>query len=429
MLFHHCYFRGLDHGSALFLIIRTNWHYWVLFVSVVSLLWVLGTQLRLVRQKEFRKQRIQSMQASEASLMEYALRFDITAKRCSADHESNTTNYDCQIFDTQIEKSCVFSSIGISSSCTQCQLGPRPPHTAATSRPQQQDDDDDSCFLMHGVKVQKLSSAQYTNNNTVSTSTSASPLVFIHGYAGGAFYFYRNFIGLASHFPAVYSIDLLGWGLSSRPPFGATTTDHLHSVESVESFFVESLERWRQKNFTDNPPPKIIIAAHSIGAYLSVAYCEKYSQYVQHLLLISPVGVPSQPSTANTPLSQKTTTSTIPTQNNHHTPLFLKSSYRTQMVKFLWKANITPGMILRWIPERQGRRLISNYIQRRFVAIQCEQEKGTLGNYLVRTSLNHHNSSNRIPQRNRGIFGLDSLLIYISFVFVLLHHFFSSTPI
>jgi pimeloyl-ACP methyl ester carboxylesterase len=395
MLFHNCYFIILDHVSTILQIFREKFYHWVLLVSALTLLSIPYNQLLLVllpqreRRKEFLSKQIESMQASEASLMEYALRFDNTAKDCNFDGGINTTSYDCQIYDTKIEKSCIFTSLGKSSSSLQCQLVP-PPHTTTT--PQQEQDD--PFFIIHGVKVQRIHTTKYNNSSTLSTSTSLPPLVFLHGYAGGAFYFYRNLIGLASHFSTIYSIDLLGWGLSSRP--SVWSNDNLQSVDSVESFFVESLERWRQKNFTtdDKKQPKIIIAAHSIGAYLSVAYCEKYSEFVEHLLLLSPVGVlptPIQPSTSTT-VQHKTSASTntaatisTPTTKKQHTPLFLTSSFRTQMVKLLWKWGVTPGMILRYVPERQGRKLISNYVRRRFFAIQCDQEKASLCNYLVRT--------------------------------------------
>jgi pimeloyl-ACP methyl ester carboxylesterase len=398
MLFHNWYFIILDHVSTILEIFRENFYYWVLLVSALTWLGIPYNQLLLVllpereTRKEYLSKQIESMQASEASLMEYALRFANTAKNCSFDGGINTTGYDCQIYDTKIEKSCIVTSLGKSSSSLQCQLVP-PPHATTTH----QREHDDPFFIIHGVKVQRIRTTKYNNSSALSTSTSLPPLVFLHGYAGGAFYFYRNLVGLASHFSAIYSIDLLGWGLSSRP--SVWSHDNLQSVDSVESFFVESLERWRQKNFTaddEHKQPKIIIAAHSIGAYLSVAYCEKYSQFVQHLLLLSPVGVlptPIQPSTTTTTVQQKTNTCTTtaattstPTTKKQHTPLFLTSSFRTQMVKLLWKWGVTPGMILRYVvPERQGRKLVSNYVQRRFFAIQCDQEKASLCNYLVRT--------------------------------------------
>lgn len=61
-------------------------------------------------------------------------------------------------------------------------------------------------------------------------------------------------------------------------------------METAEDFFVESLEVWRSKNNVD----KMVLAGHSMGGYISVAYCERYPQHVERLLLLSPVGVPDE---------------------------------------------------------------------------------------------------------------------------------------
>lgn len=78
-------------------------------------------------------------------------------------------------------------------------------------------------------------------------------------------YFYRNFAGLSRYFDTMYSLDLLGWGLSSRPRFDPKDSN----METAEAFFVESLEAWRAKNGIG----KMTLAGHSMGGYISVAYC------------------------------------------------------------------------------------------------------------------------------------------------------------
>jgi pimeloyl-ACP methyl ester carboxylesterase len=83
-------------------------------------------------------------------------------------------------------------------------------------------------------------------------------------------------VGLSGYFQSVcYCIDMLGWGLSSRPKFDLTDD----SVETAEEFFVESLEAWRAENKID----MMVLVGHSIGGYLSVAYCERYPQNVERL--------------------------------------------------------------------------------------------------------------------------------------------------
>ena len=54
---------------------------------------------------------------------------------------------------------------------------------------------------------------------------------------------------------------------------------------------MESLEYWRAANKIE----KMVLAGHSMGGYLSVAYCEKYPQRVDRLLLLSPAGIPDDP--------------------------------------------------------------------------------------------------------------------------------------
>ena len=151
-------------------------------------------------------------------------------------------------------------------------------------------------YVLHGIHVQ--------SSSTTTPAPIQTPLVLLHGYMNGGVYFYRNFHTLSRYFQNVHALDLLGWGASSRPPFPSIqTNDHnnnhintpeeqaLQSIRNAEDFFVESLEAWRKQQKLD----KMILAGHSMGGYLSVAYCERYPQHVERLILISPVGVPSEP--------------------------------------------------------------------------------------------------------------------------------------
>ena len=175
--------------------------------------------------------------------------------------------------------------------------------------------DAESNYSLHGVKVvnKRLSEDDPAPPSTATTANSKpAPLVLLHGYANGSLYFYRNLMGLSHHFGSIYALDMLGWGLSSRPKFDLLTADDdtiknndsininddddkvsietKRKVTSAESFFVESLESWRQHHNL----PKMTLAGHSMGGYLSVAYAERYPQHVERLILISPVGVPER---------------------------------------------------------------------------------------------------------------------------------------
>ena len=80
-------------------------------------------------------------------------------------------------------------------------------------------------------------------NGTLENENPPLPLVNLHGYMNAGAYFYRNLEGLCSFFPSVYAVDMLGWGLSSRPSWNEVKDNG--SVQSAEDFFVESLEAWR----------------------------------------------------------------------------------------------------------------------------------------------------------------------------------------
>lgn len=127
---------------------------------------------------------------------------------------------------------------------------------------------DDACYRMHALRATAGSRAP---------CAATVPLVFLHGYMNGCAYFYRNMAGLAPHFRSIYSVDLLGWGLSSRPHFRSLLRP---TIECAEDFFVESLEAWRRANGIE----RMVLAGHSMGGYLSVAYCGETDRKKHSLL-------------------------------------------------------------------------------------------------------------------------------------------------
>eukprot|EP00977_Amphora_coffeiformis_P008178 scaffold1828_cov169-Amphora_coffeaeformis.AAC.17 len=181
---------------------------------------------------------IEALRAAERRLIELSSRFD---------RSISSSSIDIIPFDTQIPRSVV----------------PLKYHTCGVYSNSNNKETDDNHYQIHALRI--------SNNGVGNNSTAASskkdqaPLVMLHGYMNGAAYFYRNFPGLSRHFKSIYSLDLLGWGLSSRPKF-ALIDD---KVKTAEDFFVESLEAWRSKNEIE----KMILAGHSMGGYVSVAYC------------------------------------------------------------------------------------------------------------------------------------------------------------
>lgn len=267
--------------------------------------------------------KMESMQQAESALLSFARRFG----------GRDPSSYDMQLFDTSIPRSSVplKSSLATTSYC-------------------ENDSAAEDDLVIHGVKV-----VSKQENSTASTKT---PLVLQHGYMNGGVYFYRNLVGLSCYFETIYSLDMLGWGLSSRPSFRLKDS----TVETTEEFFVESLEEWRKKNKID----KMILAGHSMGGYLSVAYCEKYPERVEKLILLSPVGVPKQNQMVDAMRQNATFTRR----------LFL--SFYTSM----FENGTTPCSVLRTLPKSKSTQYVESYVKNRLPAISDPAEQDAVSKYL-----------------------------------------------
>jgi cardiolipin-specific phospholipase len=92
------------------------------------------------------------------------------------------------------------------------------------------------------------------------------------------------------------SIGLV-WGAQRvcRSAFVRSANDVSERVREAESFFVESLEEWRERTGLE----KMTLIGHSLGAYLSTVYALRYPQRVHKLILLSPAGVPRGPDTTS----------------------------------------------------------------------------------------------------------------------------------
>jgi cardiolipin-specific phospholipase len=223
-------------------------------------------------------------------------------------------------------------------------------------------------YLIHGVKVVSTNYRQAPSSSEASSSSSggpAPPLVLLHGYMNGSSYFYRNFGGLAHYFPSIYSIDWLGWGLSSRPTnlFDGQATD-----VQAEDVFCASLESWREKNGID----RMVLAGHSMGGYLSVAYCERYPDRVEKLVLISPVGVPDTPPPGWAERQDSM---------GFRTRMFFKT------FRFLFNNEYTPGSVLRSLPTSRTRSMVESYVKNRLPAVVDDDERKSLSDYLYYSAL------------------------------------------
>mmetsp|Transcript_5891 Transcript_5891/g.6335 ORF Transcript_5891/g.6335 Transcript_5891/m.6335 type:complete len:451 (+) Transcript_5891:89-1441(+) len=274
--------------------------------------------------------RMETMRNAEAGLIALARQFG------NGDTNKDATNYKMDVFDTDIPSSVLpFDEVY---------------------------KDDEDLLTMHAIRATDESKSQSQE------SRSKYPLVIVHGYMNGALYFYRNLIGLTSYYRTVYSVDLLGWGLSSRPSW---TKLKDKTIETTESFFVESLEAWRSKNKIE----KMNLAGHSMGGYLGVAYCEKYPDRVHRLLLLSPCGVPDPPT---------------PEERAAQLSKFLTTYARTILFKLyikFWEKGYTPGYVMRMLPESRGRQLVDGYVDHRLPAITDPEEQTILSEYMYTGSI------------------------------------------
>ena len=122
-------------------------------------------------------------------------------------------------------------------------------------------------------------------------------LILAHGYGSGLGFFYPNYDALSQIFDRVISIDWLGMGASARkvPSTDAVPIKGwLNSMNPTKAtnFFIDNLEEFREKKGITN----FVLAGHSLGGYLSAKYAIKYPTHLKGLILVSPVGIPSHPS-------------------------------------------------------------------------------------------------------------------------------------
>ncbi|KAL3931318.1 MAG: hypothetical protein SGBAC_011362 [Bacillariaceae sp.] len=214
---------------------------------------------------------------------------------------------------------------------------------------------------IHSLRVTSKGENDVTTTTTDTTKKHDTPLVILHGYMNGALYFYRNVVGLSNYFNTVYSLDQPGCGLSTRAPGLLANIDN--TVEATEEFFVESLEAWRKAQGVD----KMILAGHSMGGYISVAYCERYPERVEQLILLSPVGVPKE--------------------DEEKTQAFVSRMSWTRRsvvnsVRYLFDFGVTPAGFSRKLPSSRSRNMIESYVKGRLPVITDPQEQQTVTDYL-----------------------------------------------
>lgn len=206
-----------------------------------------------------------------------------------------------------------------------------------------------------------------TSSTAAMTTKSDPPLVIMHGYGNGIGYLFRNLMPIAEALKTrkVFGIDMLGFGLSSRPDFFKTIKaagEDPSTVSGAENFFVESLEKWRSEQKID----KMVLCGHSMGGYLSCAYAAKYPERVSSLILLSPVGVPKPDEEARAERLKKA-------------PMRFKMLIG--LAGSFWNAGATPMSVLRMLPEGRGKALVDGYVFNRLRSLG-EEEKVNLSSYF-----------------------------------------------
>ena len=118
------------------------------------------------------------------------------------------------------------------------------------------------------------------------TRSTAGSLVLIHGFASAMATFVNVLQQLSQQIDAltIYAIDLPGFGRSWKPTFPT------HS-EAAEDVWIESLERWRIRMHI--PAHRLILCAHSFGAYIATLYAHRYP--TRSLILFEPWGLRAAP--------------------------------------------------------------------------------------------------------------------------------------
>lgn len=258
-----------------------------------------------------------------------------------------------------------------------------------------------------------LNEFSVTNVGSSGSETAVNPdknLVILHGYGAGLALFYKNFDAWSSvEGSRMYALDLLGFGRSSRPRFSIKTKDlsekddqgRFKAVVETESWFLDSLEKWRQARNLN----RFTLVGHSMGGYLAAAYAMKYPERVDKLVLLSPAGVErgytpemeknvrkNDDSETNPALpkveeefmeSQNDTTKTHEELERSLTnELSTSTRNMSRTFKFLWHADVSPFSILK-LSGFIGPRLISQWSYRRFSDLP-ESEMKAMHDYVYK---------------------------------------------
>ncbi|KAH9062125.1 alpha/beta-hydrolase [Lactarius vividus] len=261
----------------------------------------------------------------------------------------------------------------------------------------------DNPVVAHSERVPLSKPKHYLNSLAIKSTTPSPdappPAVLLHGYGAGLGFFFLNFPALAQwagmRGTSVYAVDWLGMGRSARVPFRVRAKrDHISErVYEAESFFVESLEEWRERTGLE----KMTLIGHSLGAYFSTVYALKYPQHVHKLVLLSPAGVPRGPDTtlpSREVLDRQVTgedgavaadSSRVAALEEEQRVEKKKETFGRKLFTHLWEEGWSPFQLVRsslfWGPM-----LVGKYSSRRFGALN-EDETRDMHDYIMNITL------------------------------------------
>lgn len=169
-------------------------------------------------------------------------------------------------------------------------------------------------------------------------------LIMIHGYGGGLGFWLKNFDGISSLDNwVIHSIDLLGYGCSSRPPFKLDE----ESIDGVDRWFHDSFREWMQIRGLTKRPQQNLVLAHSMGAYLMGTYGIKVDpSFCRKMLMVSPGAI-----------------------IKHRKPVFVPAYFAR-----LWEQNISPFTLVRNTGPI-GSKLVSMWSFRRFADLPRKEAR------------------------------------------------------
>lgn len=125
------------------------------------------------------------------------------------------------------------------------------------------------------------------------SSNTKPACVLVHGFGCGVGSWAANYCALASKY-VVYSLDMVGFGRSSRPEFINPRDMPAQRRElAAEDYFVQPIEHWRAlmcKNGHRKLESPVWIG-HSFGAYVLSCYALKFPSSVGALIFADPWGI------------------------------------------------------------------------------------------------------------------------------------------